>query len=279
MGKLLQFARTRNYKIVLIALVGLGILFLALGGIFAITGTGPVWASGMNISAPNLSQPMAGGIRHLEVFSMTTPITVNTDPFNMTTQPIQLSLGGVGATYATITPTIRSGGVATLTLALNAQGIPHFHNDETDQNNRIILNITVGTLPPEIIFVFVRLPSDQVQIRTQLQWFSGLEWLDIDQMTLTTFRQQGSSRFRVRSTFHIMGVQIFDSASATQIFNFSERDNTGRGIGLFRNPVPPYTIGLFIPNWIITGGTYYFDIAVNFNGQIFNYHNFQLVIV
>jgi len=274
MGKIIQFSRTRAYKIVLVAMLGLGVLFLIIGAFFLLSAPQTFWAMSMTVSADNLITE--GGVRRLNVYSRTTAINVNTGPFNMTTLPVNLSVDGVGASFVTVTPTIRSGGVATLTLVNNSQGVPYFHNDQADADDRIRLIVAIAGLPPQVINVFIRLAQDDWEVRTRLEIFDNHNntWTEMSpqELLLSDYRsaQVGTMTFRVNSTFLVWGVPLLNSVYE-QIF-FSERDVQGSGISLFDTGI------LHIPHWVSTANVFNFDIAAYFIGQEFT-GIFSLVIV
>jgi len=270
MGKIIQFAGKRSYKITIICLAFFGALFMIMGAVFSITSstTTPI---GMAVAAPN-SYRGADGAMKVHVFARITPIQVNTWPFNETSLPVRFMIQS-GRDLVHITPSIRSGGTAILTLRDNPQGIPFFHG-QNDPDTKIVINVLVGSLV-EILHIRIHLDMDQVDFTTHIERLVGISWVRVpifDQSMLAMYVLNPAS-FRLNSTFRVFGQVIastvnniaeFDQFNIREIYRYDPSDIVFAWQWMNSRPI------FDIPEWVLTfSWAYEFEVSFQFLGNTF----------
>ncbi|MCL2851258.1 MAG: hypothetical protein FWE01_02755 [Firmicutes bacterium] len=298
MGKIIKFAQKRAYKITIICLAVFAAIFIMVGGIIAGTNSTST-PSFLAVNVPGASRA-ADGAWLVDVYNRTTPIQINTwdrnGMPNRTELPIRLLVQS-GNELVNITPSIRTGGVAMLTLRNNYErgedrGIPFFHDDRIHSDTRISVNIVVGGL---IERLHIRIRLSQVQFSTRLERNTGgNNWIPIDALDQTNIALPGQPQrtimqefldpntthnFRINSTFRVFNSVVFSTLNVTERqqftidwdherLHFDEEDITLVPQIVIRNP-----------SIIQSTGTYTFEISVLFMGQTFrDFFDLRIVI-
>ena len=267
MSKIIQFARTRTYLVTLISIIVLAVIFMILGISFAVS-SGTTTPTFIGVYATNMSS--SGNIHTIDIYNRSTPIHIWTAPNNQTNLPVVFDNNRPNIVH--ITPSIRSGTEATLTLLNNSDGVPTFF-DPANPDTHVEIVASVGT-QVAVLRIRIRLARENVSLNTELMWWSGARWMPVvnNSLSLFNYRQitQGvanSIRFRVRSTLTIFGVERF--STLTDLDSFAS--GTDR---LFFN-LPQEILGIEGPSDIMLfgrGATWHLDIPPgSFAGATYNF--------
>ena len=302
MGKIIKFAGTRAFKITIICLAVFGALFMIIGGVLSASSSTST-PTFMQVNVSNHQQN--GAIMVVDVYQRTTNIQVNTWSgfnFNTTAMPIHFEIRS-GAEFISITPSIRTGGVALLTLRDNYRGIPYFHR-EGDPSDRIVINVRVGNTPLiQVLHIRINLPSNQVHLTTQLERFNGANWVPINAIdhTLTTIpgqtshpttiRDQFLSRpqdFRVNATLNVFGTDIYSTAGSMvqfnafrifELYDFDSSDIEIRWLQELGQGRPAIVMPHQRPYLLTFTNTYRFEIQIDFLGTTYrDIFEFRIVV-
>ena len=244
-------------------------LFILLGTIFALA-TGGVRATGIVIHASNIVQSH-GNTHLIDVYSRHTPITIHTNPANQTSDPVRIDVYQ-GIAMVSITRSVRTGETAFLTLLDNpATGVPFFHGVH-DPDDRIIIHVTAGGLLA-ILHIRIQLSMHMVEFDTVLQQHVAGIWLTPQNQRLSLHTYQiNPASYRIKSTFRIFGVELFNTETNFNMFRAIDMEAYGMGTGieLFR-PHPIVGPHIYIPRELLTTqGGHPFALEVDFAGRTFN---------
>jgi hypothetical protein len=152
---IINFSRTKKFKIILIAVAVVGVLFVILGTVFLLSDVN-IKATSINLQASGLTYNQ--GRYNLDVNKKQTAITVNTEPGNRATAPVRFSVVD-GGDCATVTNSVYSGGIAILTLKEDKT-----NNNAFKYGGQMNISVSCGNLPAVILRVTISVPEEQVDI-------------------------------------------------------------------------------------------------------------------
>lgn len=279
MSKIVNFSKQKKYKIILVSLAGVGALFLMIGLILNISATPPI-VTQMRIMASGGS--WQGGVFQIETGNRVTPIRVDalTSGGMLGTEPVTFSFYS-GDNLARITPSIRSGDYAYLTLLTDESGVPFFHDDAIHNAGRITINVNSG-LSSAQIRVIIRTCSSHAQVNSRVErWtqdITGFAWRPVETISEFEFRNNPGT-FRVFAEFKVrdfanpsvMHVR-YNTLNNLSLFSETNLNEFGTGVQLLT------TGGIQIPSGYIHGETLHFMISVNFGGMShFGFLNLDIV--
>lgn len=146
---------------------------------------------------PKASQ---GNIRHQEF------IQVSTTPGNQTAMPVVFDINNEGRNRVHITPQIRTGDTAILTILTNEEtGIPHFHRD-ADPDNLIEITVIVGN-HVAIVRVIIKFDESMINFTTALQEQIGTGWENISALPRLQFISNPTG-YRFHTNLTLLGQPI-----------------------------------------------------------------------
>ena len=291
MGKMIQWAQTKAYMIVIICLVAVGCLLMFLGGIFTATGTPVIHARQLEIVGSGaVLDEIRPNVWHIDAINRDTNFKVWTNhPWQATPNAPATLVVHRGQGIVDVTPSVMGNDWATITLLNDGQtGIPQFHRPDDDPD-KVVINVTAGGQAAQI-WVRVLPTTTNVQMETRLERRVGVpaRWdpvlnnrVHVQDFIDTETIAEGS--FRVMSRLVVFGETVMQSQSMTYRDSFIVHDFhpliTGSGISIFgppRHEVPgnAFRSHLHIrdgaPNALRYGGIFSFEITVDFNGWSFS---------
>ena len=248
--KLVDFSKTRKYKILVWSLVGCGVLFFLVGIMFNITKPTQIKAvSWLGVTADN-KVSFENDVYHLDLYQAQTPIRINTEPLSSNT-PIYLSVLE-GNNFITVTPQINNGGYAVIELKTNQNNLFAYGSSAKIQ-------AVCGILAPITITVTIHLPKEHGEFNLFLT-------RNNENRVGHTLSLNDSGTYRLVVRFSVLG-QVINNPS-----NLRATENTTplSGIILFNNQTffdPTGSIG--IPE-NCAPGEYSFKIECTYLGQTFS---------
>jgi len=242
--KLIDFSKRRAYKITVIGLVAVAVLFILIGAILAINSPS-IAAMGLVINGRAVSNGETVDIHitpttsnHLLNQDHIHPVQISTTPSN-STQQINLLVGpGATGRIDVLNRSIAAGDSAQIRVLRNpATGLPFFNQ----QNDNYTITVSVGNIVATLR-IFINFEPRPEMISMGLQRNIGI-WQNIEERALPINEFIAAPQnFRFHATLNVLGVSVANTAAAFQIKELQQGNNAFTDINILTMHFPQGTL-------------------------------------
>ena len=240
---IIEFSQTRKFKLIMGGMIAFGAFFLVLGMIASLSGGKTVRATGMEITIGTNNGFVNGAYRYeIEVVDEKTNIPIKLSPAKAN-QAVTFDVNQNSTNFISITPKVKNGQTAVLTLLRNSKGLFEYYK-ESDSDDKISIWVTCGDIQA-IINVKILLPDDKITLSTTLQRYQSIfnTWQNVDVLSLDQYQPSGSGApvpYRVQLKLLIDGIEI---PNINISFEHSELQTVPLGITLWSSDDPYIYLG------------------------------------
>ena len=230
---ILTFAKTKQYKVIIICLLGFAVLCFILGGVFAGISVANPTPTQMTLRASSITRDYEG-IYYLNLYKEETPIFIDTEPGNKTNTPVKVEIL-VGGSFASVNSGIKSGGIIVITLKKTSSGSFYF-------GKQLDIKISCGGITSNVQATITDLPE---QIRFEYELYNRFT----DDISNNIVISKSVYNSYVLSPYYIYAyLYIWDVRAQGYSYNVTYLDGDRTGISVNNKIITFDKIELLTPN-------------------------------